>query len=101
MMTSLDLWRTVTIGTAAVGQTLFVAFYVTLPWWRTFLGRALFTFATLFALLVDVAVCGRVWDWPGEDACIVALYGLVALGVWGQLIAFIRNWLHRDEGPKT
>jgi hypothetical protein len=88
---NLDTWRSIFIVFTALGQTLFVLFYMTLPWWRTFLGRALFVKATTFGLLVDTAVAGIVLDWRYEDACIVFLYGLVGVGVWGQLIAFVRQ----------
>lgn len=87
----LDWWRTTTIATAAVGQSLFVLLYATFPWYRTFLGRAMFVKALTFALLIDVAVAGRVWDWTHEETGIVILYGLTAFGIWAQLIAFIRQ----------
>lgn len=90
-MYSIDFWRTVTITGAALGQTLFVVLYLTFPWWKTFLGRALFLKAVTFCVLLDVAVAGRVWDWPGEDATFVCLYGAVALGVWAQFAAFLRT----------
>lgn len=90
MYGSLEFWRTVNIVVAAVGQTAFVVLYVTFPWWRTFLGKALFFKASAFALLVDVAVVGRIWDWPHEEATFVALYGLLGVGIWAQFVAFLR-----------
>lgn len=89
-MFDVEVWRTINIIFVALGQTLFVLLYVTFPWWRSFLGRALFIEATTFCLLVDVAVAGRVWDWPGEDAIFVLLYGIVGLGVWIRLYAFVK-----------
>lgn len=83
-------WRTAGIVFAAVGQTAFVLLYITFPWWRTFLGKSLFFKAFAFALLVDVAVAGRVWDWPNEDVYFVVLYWLLGLGIWAQFIAFLR-----------
>lgn len=85
-----EFWRTVWILTAAVGQTLFVLLYATFPWWANFLGRALFFKAIAFALLVDVAVAGRVLDWRYEDATFVILYGVLATGIWVQCLAFFR-----------
>lgn len=100
-MMDLDWWRTATIATAAVGQTLFVLLYATFPWYRTFLGRALFIKALTFVLLIDVAVAGRVWDWKYEEAWIVVLYGLTAFGIWAQLIAFIRQkTAHHQENKE-
>ena len=54
-MMDLEWWRTATIATAAVGQSLLVLLYATFPWYRTFLGRALFIKALTFVLLIDVA----------------------------------------------
>lgn len=90
-MWDIDTWRTVAITSAAVGQTLFVGFYCTLTWWRTFLGKALFSKALVFAVLLDIAVAGRVWDWPHEDGTIVACYTLVSAGIWLQFAAFVRQ----------
>lgn len=86
----LDFWRTAGIVAAGLGQTLFVLLYLTFPWWRNFLGRALFGKAVAFALLVDVAVAGRIWDWPGENTYFVVLYWVLTIGIWWQLIAFLR-----------
>lgn len=90
MLTDLDFWRTVTIIVAAVGQTMFALLYMTFPWWRNFLGRALFFKTCAFGALVDVAVVGRMWDWSGEDGTFVVLYGALAIGIWLQFIAFLR-----------
>lgn len=94
----IEWWRTATLGAAAVGQTLFVVFYLTLPWWRGFLGRALFFKAATLCLVLDVGMAGRVWDWPREDAYIAGLYSLVTIGVWAQLAAFVvTERENRDE----
>ena len=88
MIHDIDFWRGVLIAAAALGQTLFVLLYMTFPWYRTFLGRALFIKALTFMLLLDTAAAGRVWDWPHEDVWIITLYGLTALGIWAQFTAF-------------
>lgn len=98
MWHDMNFWRTVTIITAAIGQTLFVALYLTWPWWKEFLGRALFTKAVSLGALLDVAVIGRLTDWPKEDFTFVTLYGLVALGIWIQLIAFLRVRMSSTSG---
>jgi len=87
---TIEFWRTAGITFAAVGQTLFTVLYFTFPWWSNFLGRALFFKAFAFMTLVDVAVAGRVWDWPYEDAIFVSLYWLLGLGIWYQFLAFLR-----------
>lgn len=73
---------------AAVGQTLFVVVYMTFPWYQTFLGKALFFGAATLSLLLDTIVIRRVMELPTSDGWILALYWLMGLGVWAQLIAF-------------
>lgn len=88
MIEDIQMWRAALIALAATGQTLFVLLYMTFPWYRTFLGRALFIKALTFMLLLDVAAVGRIWDWPHEEIWILALYGLTAFGIWAQFTAF-------------
>lgn len=90
MLHTVEFWRTAGIIFAATGQTLFTLLYFTFPWWKEFLGRALFFKAVAFCTLVDVAVAGRIWDWPYEDAIFVGLYWFLGLGIWFQFIAFLR-----------
>lgn len=87
---TIEFWRTAGIIFAAGGQTLFTVLYFTFPWWSNFLGRALFFKALAFSLLVDVAVAGRIWDWPHEDVIFVVLYWLLGFGCWYQFSAFLR-----------
>lgn len=87
---AIEFWRTFGILFAAVGQTLFTLLYFTFPWYRNFLGRALFFKAVAFMTLVDVAVGGRIWDWPYEDALFVFLYWVLGFGIWYQFVAFLR-----------
>lgn len=97
-MTDLNWWRMVLIGAAAAGQSLFVLLYMTFPWYRTFLGRALFIKALTFSLLLDAAFAGRLWDWPHEDKTIIVLYGLTVFGIWAQFTAFaVHRFAKRDQ----
>lgn len=89
MRTDLATLTAFSVLFVALGQTLFVLFYISLPWWRTFLGRILFVKAVSFALFVDVAVGVHFLEWAGEDLLIVTLYSMVGLSVWAQLSAFI------------
>jgi hypothetical protein len=89
-MPSIEIWRTIAIVSAAVGQTSFILLYLTFPWWQNFLGRSLFFKAVALGLLVDAVVVGRIWDWRYEDATFVALYFTLSVGVWVQLVAFAR-----------
>ena len=96
-MSDINFWRTVTISTAAVGQTLFIGLYVTFPWWRSFLGRALFGKAVVLLVLVDFAALSRLFGFGGVDRIFVVLYGLLALGIWVQFFAFLRVRLQHRE----
>jgi hypothetical protein len=86
---SLDDWRTLTLGSAAVGQTVFVLLYATFPWWRFFFGRALFYKAMILATILDLFLVARVWDVLRNDVFFVVLYGLLAIGIWWQTAAFM------------
>lgn len=97
-MNDLDFWRKAFVLTAATGQTLFLVLYVFFPWWKSFLGKALFYKAIVFAALLNIATVGFVFDWTFEDATIVVLYGLVATGIWAQNIAFLKV---RAEGRQN
>lgn len=94
----IDFWRTAGIIFTAVGQTAFVLSYLLWPWWKNFLGRALFFKAIAFAVLVDVAVIGRMIDWRYEDATFVALYWVLGFGVWFQFFSFLRVRLQHRQG---
>jgi len=90
MWQDLDFWRGVTLGSAALGQTCFVVLYMTFPWWRSFLGRALFYKATILAVLADLAFSARVFGFKNMDVVFVVVYGLLASGIWFQFFAFLR-----------
>lgn len=96
MLHDLDFWRTFMLGAVAVGQTTFAALYATFPWWKTFLGRALFYKAITLALLSDVFILSRLFDFGDLDVLFVVLYGLLALGVWFQFFAFLS--IRRTKG---
>lgn len=93
----MDFWRTAGLLSAAVGQTAFVLLYATFPWWKKFMGRALFFKALALGVLADVAVIGRVWDWPYEEQTFIVLYWMLAIGVWFQFFAFAWVRVHRRQ----
>lgn len=95
---NIDTWRTIALGIVAVGQTLFVALYLTYPWWKSFLGRALFFKAVSLCILVDSYMLTRVFDFENYDVVFVWLYLLLGAGVWFQFAAFLRVRLqHRQN----
>lgn len=87
-MRDFEFWRTVALAGAAVGQLLFTLLYLTWPWWRRFLGRALFFKATAFTVVLWVALVSRLVDLPEEDLLFTAMYILLGFGVWAQVFAF-------------
>lgn len=92
-------FRGIPLAAAAIGQTLFVLFYLTFPWWRSFLGRALFFKASAFAALLNTIVVGYLWDWRHEQTAYFVLYVVLAVGVWAQVVAFIATRRTRDQDP--
>lgn len=86
-----EYWTRAAVLVAAVGQTLFVLFYLTLPWWRTLLGRALFLMGSSLMVVLDLAVLAMFWTWDGIDQTFLVLYWLMAVGVWTQFVAFMLN----------
>lgn len=89
MHNDIDTWRTVTLASMAFGQTAFVILYLTFPWWRTFLGRALFYKALTLAILLDFGFAARYYDFIRSDKLFVVLYILLAGGIWWQFFAFL------------
>ena len=85
-----DLWWRINSVFAATGQTVFILLYLLFPWWKSFLGRALFYKAIVFGLLLNVVMVGLAFDWPFEAEVIVMLMGLVGTGIWAQNVAFIK-----------
>lgn len=87
----MDHWKATAFVLAAVGQNIFILLYMTFPWYRTFLGRALFIKALTLGFLVNAAVASVIWEWPNHDYVMFTAYTVTALGIWAQLIAFIRE----------
>jgi len=87
----LETWRSIALYGIAIGQTLFVLLYLTFPWYKSFLGRALFYKAFILAVLLDLALFARLnptmFDW---DAIFTVLYFLLGIGIWYQFSAFLR-----------
>lgn len=86
----------------APAQTAFIVIYgFWSPWWRTLVGRALFTKALGLALLVDIAL---IYQWLGDDYYLrdvvrLSVYSLIALGAWLQLWALLyEKWQARRNG---
>ena len=96
-MLNLNLLETSVLGVAAVGQLLFLLLYGTFPWWRSFLGRALFVKALTVAILLSVWEAGRFFDWTHEEGTFALLGALVCVGIWGQVFAFLGVMLTQNR----
>jgi len=88
-VSEVDFWRHASILVGGIGQTTFLILYLRIIDWRLEQARALFTMAFALALLTDTASVGAWLDWPGEDTTIVALYWVVAVAIYVQLITFV------------
>ena len=74
---------------AGVGQTLFVIVYGTRPWWRHFVGSALFTKSLALAVTLDVSLLNHYVDYPYERQVWTVLLFTIAASVWFQLVALV------------
>lgn len=88
----IDQWRHLSWLVGAPAQTLFVILYGIAPWWRDFVGRALFFKSLTLMVLLDTVVLSIICNIP--DGVIVGLYWLVVAGILYQLGALIRQRLH-------
>lgn len=87
----LDFWRTAALAFAAVGQTVFVIQYLlAFPWYKSFLGRALFSKAVVLAFVMDFFIVGRFFGFSRNDYAYATLYLMLGLAIWAQTIAFFR-----------
>lgn len=78
---------------AAPAQTLFVLIYgsgIWSKWWRSLIGRALFTKALGLALLLDISLANQWWGpYPYMEEIGLAVLALVAVGAYLQLLALL------------
>lgn len=90
---------------AAPAQTLFIVIYgFGSPWWRSLVGRALFTKALGLALLVDLSL---LYHWLGDgyylrDVVRLSVYALITAGAWLQLVALLKEKFQgrRDDADR-
>lgn len=97
-------WTVRLVHLAAIGQTLFVLLWATLPWWRMWVGRALMVKSFALMLYLDWALVVYHWG-PFEHQPTIAiwLFGLITVGIWSQVGAiFHEMWRgrRRSEVPQ-
>lgn len=89
---SLFDWTVRLVHVSAVGQTLFVLLWWSLPWYRTVVGRALMVKSFTLMLYLDWAVAVyHFGPFDHQEAIGVALFGLIAFGIWSQVVAIARE----------
>jgi len=102
---SADTAAVLLILAAAPAQTAFALIYgFGSPWWRSLVGRALFTKALALALLIDISL---LYNWLGDDydlrdAVRLTVFGLIAVGSWLQFVALLKEKFQgrRDDADR-
>lgn len=73
---------------AAIGQNLFLVLWLTLPWWRAWVGRALMVKALALAAFLNVAIVHQHVDpYPAQQLVVMVLFLGVTVGIWSQVAA--------------
>lgn len=74
-----------------VAQTMFVGLWTASPWWRTYVGRAMFIKSLSIALLLDAEITAYLWPYAYSDEVktVVIVLGMAA-SIW-QLFAFVKQ----------
>lgn len=102
---SADTAAVLLILIAAPAQTAFALIYgLASPWWRSLVGKALFTKAVALALLIDISL---LYQWLGDnyalrDVVRLSVFGLIAFGSWLQLVALLKEKVkgRRDDADR-
>lgn len=83
----------------ALGQTAFVAAWISLPgWWREWIGRALMVKSGALAILFNLALVNYIWPGTVPEWLAKASQLLIVLGVWSQLAALVHErWKARRD----
>lgn len=85
-----DHLRAIMLAACAVVQTLFVLLYFSFPWYKTFLGRALFGKSLVLAVILDSFIVLRYLGLTSMDTVFVGLYTALFLAIFAQLVAFAK-----------
>lgn len=104
-MTAAD-WTLVLLWASAPPVTVYVLLLATTtPWWRSWTGWALFTFAAGYAMLVDLSLTFRIFgaDYPGRPTVILTAFSVTTVGVWLKCATLVydkvRRGRHLDREP--
>lgn len=94
---SADDIRFTLVALAVIPATGFTLVYgLGSPWYRSLLGRALFTHALGMMLLIDISVAYKFIgdDYPGRDLVSITVYTVIIVGSWAQFVALLRVRSH-------
>jgi hypothetical protein len=87
-----DAWQRsafVAILVAAVFQSVFVVVYLSRPWWRHFVGRALALKSTSLLVVLWLTIVNTFFRYPGQKQLSTVALWLVACAIVYQLIALL------------
>jgi hypothetical protein len=85
-------WAIRLLHISAVGQTLFVLIWATLPWWRTFIGRALMVKSVALMLYLDWSVLVYHYGpFNNQNTIGLLLFAFITVGILTQLSVLSRE----------
>lgn len=83
---------------SAVGQTMFISLWITLPWWREVIGVAMFAKSLTLMLLLDTAVLFIYLPQLATEKVGYILETALWIVIWGQVGALIwERRRHRND----
>lgn len=94
---------------AAIPATIFVLAYPILQpkFWRSWIGRALWTSSLGLATLLDLTLAAKWFQWVAPREVLTVILVIIAAGAWLKVVALFRQaWLqfrvrHGDESALT
>jgi putative copper export protein len=95
-----DVWQRaafIAIMVAAIAQTGFVGLYVTRPWWRHYVGRALLVKSASLLVVLWLTIVNTFLRYRGQEQISTLALWLIAGAIIYQLVALART--RRDAYP--
>ena len=85
----IDVWLT---HFMFIGQTLFLATWAVMPWWKEWIGRSLMVKSFALWLLIAFGLFQFWWmmaygNWPFNGWISLATHVLITVGIWSQVFA--------------
>lgn len=89
-----DAWQRsalVAIMVAAIIQTVFLAVYLSRPWWRHFVGRALALKSASLWVVLWLTIVNTFFRYPGQEPISSLSLWVIAAAIAYQLVALLRT----------